>query len=71
MLFEEYLRNLIKLSQESPETLRMKVAASSDDEGNSFNDVYFGPTILCLDENNEILNCEDADEDDTKVLCIN
>lgn len=71
MLFEEYLRNLIKLSQESPETLRMKVVASSDDEGNSFNDVYFGPTILCLDENDEILNCEDADEDDTKVLCIN
>ena len=45
MKFREYLQNLNALAKSKPETLEFEVVTSRDDEGNGFNQVYYGPGV--------------------------
>jgi len=44
MKLKEYITNLNALVKENPEVLEMEAISSSDDEGNSFGPVVYGPT---------------------------
>jgi hypothetical protein len=45
MKLKEYIEKLQELTKEKPETLEMDVIYATDDEGNGYSDVYFGPTL--------------------------
>lgn len=43
MKLKEYAKTIQQLAQEHP---NMEVVYSSDDEGNSFNKIYFTPSVI-------------------------
>lgn len=47
---KDVLASLQKLVEEHPEALELDVITSIDDEGNSFNPVYYTPTLGEFDE---------------------
>lgn len=82
MKLKEYIEKLNKLIAENPESLEMDVITSSDDEGNSYNEVHFAPSLGRLDEDGEFDSLDDVvDEaqyqgdasivDGCNVVCLN
>ena len=45
MLFKDYLAAMNELAKNNPESLEMPCIYSSDDEGNSYQEVYYEPEI--------------------------
>lgn len=73
MTLREYIEKLQKLVKENPETEQMLVVYSADDEGNSYQKVYFDPVVMKF-ENLECRHIEPAldDNDNAKpAVCIN
>jgi hypothetical protein len=69
MKLKEYLNKLNKLLEKNPQAGDFLVIYSSDDEGNSYQPVYFEPTLMCA-ENPEDRYLE-ITEDEPNVVCIN
>jgi hypothetical protein len=66
--FKDYVDQLIKFLSENPETADYQVIYSRDDEGNSYDQVYYGPSKGTFDENSGDFK-ENKDSDNS--VCIN
>jgi hypothetical protein len=68
MKLEEFLDNLVTLTEENPKLLQMDVVYSRDDEGNGYDLVHYPPSIGNYDG-------EEKDYDSTRIpvnaVCIN
>lgn len=67
MTLKEYIGALQQLAEESPEALEFPVIYSSDDEGNSYHNVYSNGTLVeveDLESRNIDLVCRDDDEEE-------
>ena len=78
MTVSEYVKKWQELVEKNPEIQEYKVVASSDDEGNSFNPVYYDPTIGYFQARKfiPVEGFEEYDEDCDEILkanavCIN
>lgn len=70
MKFSEYIKNIQEFAEKHPESLDMEVIYSSDDEGNSYNAVYYTPTLMMVEDREPI--CSEEDEDFIpNAVCIN
>jgi hypothetical protein len=75
MKLSEYFNQLKDFIELHPECLDMDVVYSCDDEGNSYQKVYYGPSVGILEDTDFI--CEDQLEDwdrdleDLNSVCIN
>ena len=50
MKFKEYLTELNEMAKEYPESLKMKIIYSNDDEGNAFQEVISMPVICRVED---------------------
>ena len=75
MTLKEFTENLEKFIEENPEILNMQVVTSSDDEGNSFNLVYYPPSKGIFEDREFTPFSQYADynrdKDETNSVCIN
>lgn len=71
MKLKEYLEEINKLIKENPHILEYELVCSSDDEGNDFNPVYYGPTIGTYDEHKWGYERFTADNPVTNAICLN
>lgn len=69
--FEEYVKQLVKLLEERPETAKFRVVASIDDEGSGFNTIYFDPTVGFLNDDDCFCGEEDGPEGESNAVCVN
>lgn len=76
MKLKEYIENLNKLAQENPKALYYDVVTAKDDEGNSYNQVRYAPSIGFFCERD--FKQTDWDEDDNEIeleevnaVCVN
>jgi len=77
MTVNEYVNNLTQLLKKNPEIAELEVIYAQDAEGNSYQKVFFSPSIMKTEglENayvTGVINI-DADEidEETSALCIN
>ena len=71
MNLKEYIEKLQKLYEEQGD---LKIVYGSDDEGNSYNNVVFDPSLIYLNGHDSIAeeDLKECDEDDIKkCICIN
>jgi hypothetical protein len=61
MTLEDFTNNCIKLMKDRPETADYKVVSSIDSEGNSYNNVYYSPSVGMMNEDDEFYNEEDEE----------
>lgn len=67
MKLKDYIKQLEKIAEKNPNAL---VISASDEEGNSFNEVHFAPTIFFYSkENNSISDVEYNGY--VEAVCIN
>lgn len=52
--FKEYLEDLNKMAFENPKVLELPLYTASDDEGNSYNQVYNLASFAIVDEDGDI-----------------
>lgn len=76
MKLKEYIDNLNQLVNERPELLELDVIYAKDEEGNGFEELYYGPTVGCLTEDREFVPFDqyedfELDETNTNSICIN
>lgn len=72
MLFEKYVESLNKLLKDRPETATMETIYSIDDEGNSYNKIYFEPSVGHHSQSDfETENVDEEDQEKTNAVCIN
>jgi hypothetical protein len=76
MTLREFLENLNDFIETNPDALDLNVIASSDDEGNFYNEVVFTPTKGYLDDNGNYVEFDmyedyDVEEELTNSVCIN
>lgn len=74
MKLKEYLEELQNMINDNPEILEYDLIYSSDDEGNSFDMISFGPSIQKFNGENtvhpdDIENYEESEL--TNVICLN
>ena len=69
MQLHQYLDNLNKMAKEHPEILEYDVIYSSDDEGNSFEMIYYTPSVGVF-ENREFSDIS-RDIRELNAICIN
>jgi hypothetical protein len=75
MTLKEYIENLNEFVKENPEALDYIVVYSSDDEGNSYSQVYYTPSIGQY-KDYEFIHAEnfedrEMDGEDANAVCIN
>lgn len=71
MNLKEYIEKLQKLYEEQGD---LKIVYGSDDEGNSYDNVVFDPSLIYLNGHDSIAeeDLKEFDEDDIKkCICIN
>lgn len=67
MRLKDYIKQLEKIAEKNPDAL---VISASDEEGNSFNEVRFAPTILFYSKENNSIS--DVEYDGyVEAVCIN
>lgn len=78
MTLREYIDNLVAFGEENPESLDLTVVYAKDDEGNGYDEVYFGPSIGGMDSDGDFrskaIQIEDGyEEDEIEInsVCIN
>lgn len=69
MKFSEYVEQMNKLLDENPEYKDFDVVCSTDDEGNFYRKVYFGPTVGSFDGRYDFIASYDESEDN--AICVN
>lgn len=68
MKIKSYIKKLQKLAERYPNAV---LVAASDDEGNSFNEVNFGPTYFLWDSaDNQVYYVDDEDKPEKLVDAI-
>ena len=67
MKLKHYLKNINNLVKAHPECLEFVAISASDDEGNSFSEVIFSPTLVEFDGQDVI----DDESDAPNAVCIN
>lgn len=75
MTLKVFIENLNKFVKENPETLDMQVITSKDDEGNSYNLVFYSPS-KGIYENSDFISFgqyEDYEREvsETNAVCLN
>lgn len=75
MKLKEYLENINELVKADPNILDYTVVFSSDDEGNSYNEVHYEPSLGIYEDDEwvgvEYDSYENYDEKDINAICIN
>lgn len=74
MKLKDYLENLNKLVAENPEALDYKVLVASDEEGNNYDEVCYGPSIGFYDTRDfSFTDDSDSSRKNTilNAICIN
>lgn len=72
MTLEEYIKTLQEYAKNNPETLQLDVITSSDDEGNSYNNIYFEPSKGCFERQDKSFDIIDEDNnEDINAVCVN
>jgi hypothetical protein len=70
MTLKEYLNALNELLEKNPQAGDFLVIHSSDDEGNSFQPVWFSPALMSVD-NPDQSYLEINHDGEPNVVCIN
>jgi hypothetical protein len=71
MKFKAYVKNLNELLEQRPETAELDVITASDDEGNSYNQVYYSPSVgIHSDSEFDVENVEE-EQDSINAVCVN
>ena len=69
MTLKDYIINLQEIEKEHPDAL---LVYSSDDEGNNYNEVNWGPSFGWFDGDSAFsVDKEDLSGNVTKVVCVN
>ena len=68
MTLQTYLRKLTALLEKNPQAAKYKVIFSSDDEGNSYHEVCFAPSIGFFEDGE--YEC-DMSLDEHNAVCLN
>ena len=68
MTLRKYLEDLASLIEQDERILDLPLVASSDDEGNSYNPVYYTPTLGYFNLEDKNFNPED---NNPNAICIN
>jgi len=72
MKLKEWLDDLNAMIEKNPELLNYEICTSSDDEGNSYNAVYYNASTGIWTEDDEFISDENiGDETGAKVICLN
>ena len=78
MTLQEYITGLQEVLKERPELSTAIVVASSDDEGNNYREVCYGPNIGHFDDGSFYFESDDEEweyadlgEDDVNAILIN
>ena len=77
MTVNEYVQNLVQLLKKDPEIGELEVIYSQDDEGNSYQKVFYSPSIVNTEglENAYVTGVININPDEidveTSALCIN
>jgi hypothetical protein len=77
MTLRDFLSEVNKLVEERPEVLDFRVMKASDEEDNSYNLVYYEPTVGCYDEENGNFISEESYKelfmglDQSNTVCLN
>lgn len=72
MKLKEFLDNINEEVRTNPYILELDVITSGDDEGNSFNTVYYEPSVgLYKDREFTSYDENEMDVSDINVICIN
>lgn len=68
MNLRKYLEELATLVEQDPRLLDLQLVASADDEGNSYNPVYYTPTVGYFNLEDREFNPEDPNPN---AICLN
>jgi len=75
MKLKQYFENLKQFIEENPDSLEMEVVTSCDDEGNSYDSVYYKPSKGIFEDREfiDISQCEEwgRKEEEVNAVCIN
>lgn len=72
MKLKDYMKGLNDFLIEHPESAEFTVVTSSDDEGNSYNEVYFSPSIGQYEDREFQTEEYDPEEEITlNAICVN
>ena len=66
MTFKSYIDGLNQFATENPESLTLDVLTSGDDEGNSYNHVYYAASMVEYDG-----ECIDDESDEPNAVLVN
>lgn len=70
MKFEKYLKHLNNIAKDHPEALDFDVITASDDEGNSFNQVHYTPSLGYLGDGS-FFPTDTPDGAKPNIVCLN
>lgn len=71
MKLKEYIKNLKDFVKEHPQSIEYEVIMSSDDEGNSFQSVIYGPSLMQVDSLQDYHLEISEDQKNPNTVCIN
>lgn len=77
MKANEYVQNLVQLLKKNPEIGELEVIYSQDDEGNTYQKVFYSPSLMKTEglQNQYVEGVINIDPDEidveTSALCIN
>lgn len=77
MKLKKYLKKLGKLIEENPEILELQVVTADDDEGNSYTEVCFAPSVGHFEQDDDDFTPLDQFEDfeleldEVNAICLN
>lgn len=75
MNLRKFIDNLQAFAMDNPEALGFTVITASDDEGNSFEEVYHSPTLMGYNEEEREAYSDEASCDDMGIelnsVCVN
>ena len=71
MKLKEYLKNIQDFIKKNPKSADYEVIMSSDDEGNSFQKVIYGPSLMQVDSLEDYYLEISEDNTNPNTVCIN
>ena len=66
MKFSKFVEHVTKTIREHPESSDYEVIYSIDEEGNGYKRVFYHPTLMCYDKNDEMVK-----PGENNAVCIN
>lgn len=75
MTLREYIEGLQDFVKENPNALELEVISCIDNEGNGYNEVYYGPSLGHFDDNEFIPYSQfeewGREDSDINAVCVN